>query len=66
MVAFGTYVSIGYEVAESKGIRLTGPGTQDANQQFMSQLADAYNEYDHVEATEQEARQFLQANVGPP
>jgi len=43
MVAFGTYVGIAYEVAEQKGIRLEGPGTQDVNQQFMSQLADAYN-----------------------
>lgn len=66
MVAFGTYVKIGYEVAEQKGIRLEGEGTQDVNQQFMSQLANAYNENNHVEATEAQARKFLQANVGPP
>jgi len=66
MVAFGEYVSIGYEVAEEKGIQLTGPGTAAANQQFMSQLADAYNENNHVEASRSAAYDFLEDAVGPP
>lgn len=67
MVAFGTYVGIAYEVAEQKGItELQGEGTQERNQKFMSELATAYNENNHAEATESQARQFLKKNVVPP
>jgi hypothetical protein len=68
MVEFSRYVSIAYSVAQSKGFaeQLRGPGTQAANQQFMSELSKAYNENGHAEATEAQARQFLSENVGPP
>jgi len=68
MPQFSRYVEIAYEVAEQKGFadQLRGPGTQAANQSFMSQLAKAYNKFDHREATDQAARQFFQENLGPP
>lgn len=68
MVAFSRYVEIAYELAESKGFadQLQGPGTGPANNRFMSQLADAYNQNGHAQATEAQARQFLQDAVGPP
>jgi hypothetical protein len=68
MVEFSEYVSIAYEVAEEKGIanQLRGPGTQQANNQFMSQLGQAYNENNHSEASRSAAYAFLEANVGPP
>jgi hypothetical protein len=66
MVEFSEYVSIAYEVADEKGIQLTGPGTAQANQQFMSQLGEAYNANDHSEASRSAAYDFLEANVGPP
>lgn len=68
MVQFSRYVGLAYEIAESKGFadQLRGPGSQQANQRFMSELADAYNENNHSEASVSAARQFLEANVGPP
>lgn len=68
MVAFGTYVGLAYEVAEEKGFadQLRGPGTQQENQRLMSELADAYNANNHVEATEDQARAFLRQNLMPP
>jgi len=68
MVEFSRYVEIAYSVADSKGFgdQLRGPGSQPANQRFLSQLADAYNENNHSEASEQAARSFLQSSVGPP
>lgn len=68
MVEFSEYVKIAYAVAEQKGFRnqLQGPGTQSANQQFLSQLARAYNENNHSEASRSKAREFLEASVGPP
>jgi len=68
MVKFSLYVGIAYETAEEKGFvdQLRGPGTQEANQQFMSQLAAAYNANDHDDASEQAARAFLREAVGPP
>lgn len=68
MVQFSQYVSIAYDVAESKGFadQLRGAGTQDANRKLMSQLGEAYNEYGHSKATESEARRFLRSNLGPP
>lgn len=68
MVAFSEYVSIGYEIAEEKGFidQLNGPGSQQANQQFMSELATAYNENNHIEASRSAAYDFLEQNVMPP
>jgi hypothetical protein len=68
MVTFATYVGLAYDVLEAKGHAesLRGQGTQEENQRFMRQLSQAYNANDHAEATEEQARQFLRANVGPP
>jgi len=68
MVEFSTYVQLAYDVAEQKGFRddLRGPGTQQANQRLMSQLASAYNRNDHDEASRSAARRFLEENLGPP
>ena len=68
MVEFSEYVSIAYDVADSKGFgnQLRGPGTQPANNQFMSQLGEAYNANNHSEASRSAAVEFLEANVGPP
>ena len=68
MVEFSEYVSIAYDVADSKGFgdQLRGPGTAPANQQFMSQLGQAYNANDHSEASRSAAYDFLEAHVGPP
>lgn len=68
MVEFSTYVSLAYEIAAEKGFRnqLRGAGTQGANQQLMSQLADAYNANNHDEASRAEARRFLKDRLQPP
>jgi hypothetical protein len=68
MVEFSEYVSIAYDVADSKGFgeQLRGPGTQPANNRFMSDLGKAYNANDHSEASRSAAVDFLEANVGPP
>lgn len=68
VVTFAEYTQIAYEVAEQKGFasQLRGPGSQPANQRFLSELADAYNSNNHSEASRQAATQFLRANVGPP
>jgi hypothetical protein len=68
MVEFSRYVQIAYEVAESKGFasQLRGSGTQQVNRTFLSQLAEAYNELDHSEASEASATKFLEENLGPP
>lgn len=69
MVEFSRYVEIGYRVARSRdwySQQMEGPGTQNAHRNFMSQLAEAYNERNHRNATERQAEQFLEANVGPP
>jgi hypothetical protein len=68
MVSFNRYTEIAYEVADQKGFgnRLRGEGTAPINQEFLSQLGDAYTENGHNEATEAEARRFLEANVHPP
>jgi hypothetical protein len=63
MVTFATYVKLAYEVADQKGATLSGPGTQDENQQFMSMLADVYNENNHSEASKQAARRFLEEEI---
>jgi hypothetical protein len=68
MPVFSRYVELAYEVADQKGFgsQLRGPGTQRANQRFMSQLADAYNANNHRQASEAAARQFFQERLGPP
>jgi hypothetical protein len=67
MVEFSRYIELAYEISEEKGIDgLEGPGSQPANQRFMSQLAEAYNENDHAEASESDAEAFLRENVAPP
>jgi hypothetical protein len=68
MVTFSEYTELAYEVAESKGFadQLRGAGTQEANQRFISELAEAYNANDHSEASRQAARRFLDERVGPP
>jgi hypothetical protein len=68
MVEFSEYVSIAYGVADEKGFgdQLRGPGTQQANNQFMSELGEAYNANNHSEANRSAAYDFLEANVGPP
>jgi hypothetical protein len=68
MVAFSEYVSIAYEIIDEKGFgdQLRGPGSQPANNQFMSQLGEAYNANNHSEASRSAAYDFLEANVGPP
>lgn len=63
MVTFAKYTELAYEIAESKGAQLTGPGTQADNQAFIKMLAEAYNRNDHVEATEAQARSFLEDNI---
>jgi hypothetical protein len=63
MVEFSRYVEIGYEVAREKGAELSGPGTQEANREFMSMLSEAYNQNDHSEASEQAARRFLREEI---
>ena len=68
MVEFSEYVSIAYDVADSKGFgnQLRGSGSQPAIQNMMSELAAAYNANNHSEATRSQARTFLEANLGPP
>lgn len=68
MVTFSTYVSLAYEVAEEKGFRsqLRGVGSQQANQNLMSDLAYAYNENNHSEASRRSAKQYLKQNLRPP
>lgn len=67
MVTFSRYVELAYEAAERNGAadELRGPGTQEANQQFMRDLSRAYEENNHSEASVQAAREFLRANVRP-
>lgn len=60
MVTFARYTSLAYDIAKSRGAQLSGQGTQQANRQFVSQLAELYNENNHSEATEQQARAFLE------
>lgn len=57
MVAFNTYVEIGYEVARDKGVPVREP------QRFMRELGAAYQRNNHSEATRQEARAFLEEAV---
>lgn len=68
MPEFSRYVQLAYEVADEKGFgdRLRGPGTQAANQRLMSELATAYRENGHREATVAQAREFFRQNLGPP
>jgi hypothetical protein len=63
MVEFSRYVQLAYEVADEKGVTPRGPGSQDANRQFMSMLADEYNARNHSEASESQARQFLREAI---
>jgi len=68
MPQFSRYVELAYEVADEKGFgdQLRGPGTAPANQRLMSELATAYNENNHRQATDQQARAFFRQNLGPP
>jgi hypothetical protein len=68
MVEFSTYTQIAYDVADQKGFgdQLRGPGTQETNRRFLSQLAEAYNANDHSEATRSQAESFLEEAVSPP
>lgn len=69
MVAFSEYVSIAYDVAKAQpwyDREMTGPGSQQANQRFMAQLAKAYEAEGHESASRSAAREFLQDAVGPP
>lgn len=69
MVTFATYTKIAYEIAKSKSWYeqvMTGPGSRSANNEFIQQLAEAYNRLDHSEATEAQARQFLKGAVSRP
>lgn len=69
MVAFSRYVELAYEIAKSRpwyNRRMRGPGTQSVHRRFVSQLADAYNENNHQQATVSQARSFLEENIGPP
>lgn len=69
MVTFARYTQLAYEIAKSRpwySSEMTGEGSRRANNQFIQELARAYNANDHSEATEAQARRFLKENIGPP
>lgn len=69
MVEFSRYVELAYEVAKRQSWydrEMRGEGSQRAHQRFMSELATAYRENGHADASVSAARSFLQQNVGPP
>jgi hypothetical protein len=65
MVSYQKWTAIGYEVARSKGANLEGTGTQSANQELVSVLADIWNDRksDLSTATVAEARNIARSEI---